>query len=161
MKKKFCTAIATLVSILLFTIGMDYNEKNELISVSYPSGYSFTYEYDNMGNRTSMTVHVPDVAPGSPEYIQITAQSNGMQLSWNPVIQNAEGTPIIVNVYRVEYSDNPEQGFNPLGTISSCYYLDTTVVGNSVRFYRVIAVTGESREILKPTNKEKEIPSLK
>lgn len=123
-----------------YDFSVQYNSRNKTSAISYPNGYSITYNYDSHGNLINQTVTVPNATPLSPT--QFTLENNGITrtLSWQPVTTSTGGNPIIVSSYSVEASDNPYSGFVTIGTTTQTQFTD--VANLSKRFYRIRASTG-------------------
>ncbi|MFO7659611.1 MAG: hypothetical protein R6V77_01755 [Candidatus Cloacimonadaceae bacterium] len=77
----------------------------------------------------------------SPAEVQCTAGLTNLNLSWSPVTQTAEGNPVTVSFYRIEFSTDPYFGtFATLGTTTNTSYSLPLAQLDSFKFYRIIAV---------------------
>lgn len=135
-----------LCSASLYGISYSYDSLNRLESVDYENGYSIQYSYDNNGNITSCVQSIPNAAPLSPQYVTITKSANQVELTWESVNENVNGNPIIVEFYRIEYSESANSPFNVLGTSTQTSYIDSNPT-STMRFYRIKAVINESRSL--------------
>ncbi len=139
----------TIVLILLCSanlngISYSFDSLNRLESVDYENGYTIQYDYDNNGNITSCIQSIPNAAPLSPQYVTIIKSANQVELTWELVNENVNGNPIIVEFYRIEYSDSANGPFNVLGTSTQTSFIDSNPT-STIRFYRIKAVINESR----------------
>jgi hypothetical protein len=125
-------------------ISYTYDSLNRLESVDYENGYTIQYSYDNNGNITSCIQSIPNVTPLSPQFVTIIQSANQIDLSWEAVNENVNGNPIIVEFYRIEYSDSANGPFSVLGTSTQTSYIDSNPT-SAMRFYRIKAVINESR----------------
>ena len=130
----------------LWAVTYNYDTINRLESVDYENGYSIQFNYDNNGNITSCIQSIPNAAPLSPQYVTITKSANQVELAWESVNENVNGNPIIVEFYRIEYSESANGPFNVLGTSTQTSFIDSNPT-STMRFYRVKAVINESRSL--------------
>ena len=65
---------------------------------------------------------------------------------WEEVNENVIGNPIIVEFYRIEYSDSANGPFTVLGTSTTTTFIDSNPT-YTMRFYRIKAVINDSRSI--------------
>ena len=128
----------------LLAISYSYDSLNRLESVFFDNGYSIQYNYDNNGNLTSCVQTIPNSPPLSPQFVTINYSANQIELTWDSVNENINGTPIIIDFYSIEYSESPNGPFNILGTSTEIFYIDLNPTG-SQRFYRIKAVINENR----------------
>lgn len=93
----FCLLIFFLLSSFFNSIAIaityQYDSLHRLTRVERPDGTMTTYDYDDLGNRTSKIVTVPSVTPNAlftasprtgqqPLFVQFTDQSTGNPSSW-------------------------------------------------------------------------------
>ena len=138
--------LVLLCSASLNGISYNYDSLNRLESVDYENGYTIQYSYDNNGNITSCVQSIPNTAPLSPQFVAISQSANQVELSWESVDENINGNPIIVEFYRIEYSDSVNGQFNVLGTSTTTTFIDSNPT-NRTRFYRIKAVINENRAL--------------
>lgn len=149
MKKIFTVLWITIfTSSLLCAIDYQYNARNELSQVMFANGYSISYSYDSNGNLTSQLVTQPNVKPLSPTQFNIYSSDGQMIISWEPVNNNIDGTPIIVPVYVIESSSNPFDSFSQIGTTSQTQF--TVPLSDRHGFFRVRATVNYQREDVEP-----------
>jgi hypothetical protein len=86
-------------------------------------------------------IHIIDETgtPQAPQNVLVFWDGEGVNLSWDPVTQNTNGQAITPDHYEIWGSDNPSEGFLPLGSTTDTLWTDTSV-GLSKRFYQIEAV---------------------
>lgn len=131
---------------LVNAISYTYDSLNRLESVDYENGYTIQYSYDNNGNVTSCIQAIPNATPLSPQYVTIIKSANQADLSWESVNENVNGNPIIVEFYRIEYSESANGPFIVLGTSTTTTFIDSNPT-NTTRFYRIKAIINENRSL--------------
>lgn len=105
----------------------EYDLNGQLIRVVSGNGVNLEYNFDAMGNRTSMII--TSLALATPS-LQIAFQGEILTLHWN-VIQGA-------NSYRVQSSSYPGGPWSTIATITGTTLSTPSVPG--VHLFRVIAV---------------------
>ncbi len=143
---RITTILILLCSLSLNGISYSYDSLNRLETVDYENGYSIQYIYDNNGNITSCIQSIPNATPLSPQFVTISQSANQIELTWEAVNENVNGNPIIVEFYRIEFSESVNGPFNVLGSSTTTTFIDSNPT-NTTRFYRIKAVINESRSI--------------
>ncbi len=112
--------------------------------------------YDEVPNDSShsvgITVTLPDLRPpATPENFTIEVVPTGeeLNLSWDPVTENWDGTPCLdLDHYSIYRSLDPDDNFTLLANVSAGieYYLDVNLTNGVTYYYKIIAVddTGNS-----------------
>lgn len=154
MKKHAITILAFLMLVVPFSLFsynevIEYNIRNQVSNVNFDNGYTIGYFYDSHGNLLSQIITQPNVTPMSPTQFSITSNGDLKTLSWEPVMSNVNGTPIIVPLYVIEASSNPTTGFTLVGTTSQTQYTVSSYHYQH-RFYRVRAVVNFQRDDIQP-----------
>ena len=121
----------------------------QISSIQYSNRYTVSYSYDSNGNLTNQVITQPNVSPLSPAQFNITSFGDIKTLSWEPVTNNVNGTPIIVPLYVIEASNNPATGFTLIGTTNQTQYTVSSYHYQQ-RFYRVRAVVNYQRDDVQP-----------
>ena len=132
---------------LIFSVDVvfQYDNLNRITSIDYGEGYTITYNYDDFGNRTSMTIQGDVLVPTFPDNIVINKIGNNTELSWDEVNISVGGQPLEVDHYIIYYSDNLDDGFTILGNTSGTTFTDNENVIK--RFYYITAFIGSEREL--------------
>lgn len=152
MKSK-CILLA--IVFLVFThlssenIDIQFNSHNWVSSVTYSNGYSILYSYDSIGNITNQVISQPNVTPLSPSQFNIINDGDLVTLSWEPVVSNVNGTPIIVPLYVIEASSDPFTGFTLIGTTNQTQF-SVSSSSYQQRFYRIRAAINYQRDDVHP-----------
>lgn len=139
------------LSLIAYEVSIQYNSKNEVSVVTYPNGYSISYNYDSHGNLINQIISVPNLTPLSPTQFTITYSGSNKVLSWDAVTNSEGGSPITISSYMIEVSDNPETDYILIGTTNQTQYTDTNS-DLQRRFYRVIANIDESTIVIQPSS---------
>lgn len=92
---------------------------------------------------TSFTRGYNPVTPARVDSLVVKQESDGLHLSWSPVIRDSAGDPLPSVQYVIYATPSLDQAFQPIAYSSSPQWTDTEVnsLQWSVWFYRVRAIT--------------------
>ena len=139
------TLICFYTTIYAIIVTYQYDNLNRITNIDYGEGYTISYNYDDFGNRTSMTIQGDILIPTFPDNIVINKFGNNTELSWDEVNISVGGQPLEVDYYIIYYSDNPDDGYTILGTTSGTTFTDNENIVK--RFYYITAFIGSEREL--------------
>lgn len=100
--------------------------------------------YPLPGTRFTWTPPSASSIPLAPQNLRIEIIAADVQLSWDAVVQDCEGNPILVDAYAIYYSESadPEAQYELLGSSDTTSYVHTGIGTTQPRgFYKVYAVT--------------------
>jgi len=83
----------------------------------------------------------------APQNVGITASGNDINLTWDPIVQDYYGSPVVVNHYLVYWSDSYDGTFRYLGDSGlATNYTDVSVLHDR-KFYKIIGFFGDLRTL--------------
>lgn len=132
------TLICFYAMICSFIVTYQYDDMNRVISIDYGDGYTITYNYDELGNRTSMIIQGSDQTPSAPINVQIKIVGNDVEITWDEVIG--------ANSYKIYGSVNPEGPFEDIS--------NSGIFGTDSRVFSQIQINSSRNQNLQKAHNE-------
>lgn len=140
-----------------FGDGLSSSDQDPVHTYTDPGLYTVSLTVTNSLNASTTLIRTGYISvigvlpPSNPDNVCIAINGNDVFITWDPVIADVEGNPIIVTEYNIYAFDNPVVNIDPGHIIGTANTNSFTYLGAALNNKKFFAVTANNSQISEST----------